>query len=50
MAGVIEKRREFLELMRDCTLKKGFFTVHDIEEQTKIPRSTIQDWINRLSD
>ncbi|MBN2733901.1 MAG: sugar-specific transcriptional regulator TrmB [Methanomicrobiaceae archaeon] len=50
MAGVIEKRREFLELMRDCTLRNGYFTVHDIEEETKIPRSTIQDWINRLAE
>ena len=50
MAGVIEKRRELLELMRECTLKNGFFTVHDIEEQTNIARSTIQDWINRLSE
>ncbi|MDD4126548.1 MAG: sugar-specific transcriptional regulator TrmB, partial [Methanomicrobium sp.] len=48
MAGVIEKRRELLELMRDCTLKNGYFLVHDIEEKTQIPRSTIQDWINRL--
>ncbi|MDD3976940.1 MAG: sugar-specific transcriptional regulator TrmB [Methanomicrobium sp.] len=50
MAGVIEKRRELLELMRECTLKKGYFSVHDIEEKTQIPRSTIQDWITRLID
>ncbi|MBR6496797.1 MAG: sugar-specific transcriptional regulator TrmB [Methanomicrobium sp.] len=50
MAGVIEKRRELLDLMRECTLKNGFFTVHDIECVKNIPRSTIQDWINRLMD
>ncbi len=50
MAGVIEKRRELLDLMRECTLKNGFFTVHDIESVKNIPRSTIQDWINRLMD
>lgn len=50
MAGVIEKRRELLDLMRECTLKNGFFTVHDIECVTKLPRSTVQDWVNRLAD
>ncbi|MBP2132640.1 hypothetical protein J2128_000561 [Methanomicrobium sp. W14] len=50
MAGVIEKRRELLELMRECTLDRGYFIVHDIEEKTNLPRSTVQDWINRLVD
>jgi hypothetical protein len=34
--------------MRQCTLDAGSFTVQDIAEQTGIPRSTAQDWINRL--
>ena len=34
--------------MRQCTLDAGSFTVQDLAEQTGIPRSTAQDWINRL--
>jgi hypothetical protein len=48
MTGVLEKRRELLRLMREYTLEKGFFTVSEIAEITSIPRSTMQDWINRL--
>jgi len=48
MTGVLEKRREYLRLMRQCTLDAGYFTVTDISRQTGIPRSTAQDWINRL--
>ncbi|WAI01058.1 sugar-specific transcriptional regulator TrmB [Methanogenium organophilum] len=48
MAGVIEKRRELLGIMREFTLEYGFFTINDIADATDIPRSTIQDWINRL--
>jgi hypothetical protein len=49
MAGVLEKRRELLGFMRDFTLEKGFFTVNDIAGTSGIPRSTVQDWINRLA-
>ena len=48
MTGVLEHRREYLRLMRQHTLDKGFFTVTDIHTAAKIPRSTAQDWVNRL--
>ena len=48
MTGVLEHRREYLRLMRQQTLAKGFFTVTDIHQSAKIPRSTAQDWVNRL--
>lgn len=50
MRGVIKRRREFLHLMRVCTLENGSFTVTDIQEGAGVPRSTAQDWINRLVD
>jgi hypothetical protein len=50
MPGVLERRREILKLMRTCTLDQGFFTVSDITASTGLPRSTAQDWINRLLD
>ena len=34
--------------MRQATLESGYFTVVDIAEATKTPRSTVQDWVNRL--
>lgn len=48
MRGVIKRRREFLHLMRAFTLEKGSFTVTDIQNGAGVPRSTAQDWINRL--
>lgn len=36
--------------MREYTLEKGFFTTTEIAESSSIPRSTMQDWINRLID
>jgi len=48
MAGVLEKRRELLNSMRDLTLEHGYFTVNDIAEAMEIPRSTVQDWVSRL--
>ncbi len=48
MTGVLAKRREYLRLMRQCTLDSGSFTVTEIAEQIHLPRSTVQDWINRL--
>jgi hypothetical protein len=50
MPGVLERRREILKLMRSYTLDRGFFTVSDIAGSTGLPRSTAQDWINRLLD
>ena len=48
MSSVLERRRKFLRLMRQFTLDNGFFTVTDIQHATGIPRSTTQDWVNRL--
>jgi hypothetical protein len=50
MPGVLERRREILRLMRSYTLDRGFFTVSDVARSTGLPRSTAQDWINRLLD
>ena len=48
MASVLEHRRDYLRLMRQFTLDNGFFTVTDIQHAAGIPRSTAQDWVNRL--
>jgi hypothetical protein len=48
MTGVLAKRREYLKLMRQCTLDAGSFTVTEIADRIGLPRSTVQDWINRL--
>jgi hypothetical protein len=48
MSSVLEHRREYLRLMRQTTLDKGFFTVTEIQKTAGIPRSTAQDWVNRL--
>jgi hypothetical protein len=48
MTGVLEHRREYLRLMRQHTLEKGFFTVTDLHTAANIPRSTAQDWVTRL--
>lgn len=34
--------------MRQATLERGFFTVADVAAATDTPRSTVQDWVNRL--
>jgi hypothetical protein len=34
--------------MRQFTVDKGYFTVTDIQHTAGIPRSTVQDWVNRL--
>lgn len=48
MSRVLERRKEYLRLMRQATLERGYFTVADIAEATETPRSTVQDWVNRL--
>jgi hypothetical protein len=48
MSSVLEHRRDYLRMMRQFTLDKGFFTVADIHKTASIPRSTAQDWVNRL--
>lgn len=50
MQGVIERRRSYLHLMRRLTLEKGYFTVQEIQQEAGVPRSTVQDWIFRLSE
>ena len=48
MSSVLEHRRTYLRLMRQFTLDKGWFTVTEIQKSTSIPRTTAQDWVNRL--
>ncbi|MGB4197014.1 MAG: helix-turn-helix domain-containing protein, partial [Methanoculleus sp.] len=48
MSRVLERRKQLMRLMRQATLDNGYFTVAGIAEATGIPRSTIQDWVNRL--
>ena len=48
MTGVLEHRRAYLRLMRQFTLDNGFFTVGEFQQAARIPRSTAQDWVNRL--
>ncbi len=50
MRGVLKRRREFLRMMRAFTFERGYFTVTDIQKTVDVPRSTAQDWINRLVD
>lgn len=46
--GVLHRRTLFLQAMRQKTFESGYFTTADIAESESIPRSTAQDWINRL--
>ncbi|HJJ35583.1 MAG TPA: sugar-specific transcriptional regulator TrmB [Methanocorpusculum sp.] len=46
--GVLHRRTLFLQAMRQKTFAAGYFTTADIAESVSIPRSTAQDWINRL--
>ncbi|MDD1687077.1 helix-turn-helix domain-containing protein [Methanoregula sp.] len=48
MSSVLEHRRHYLRMMRQFTLDNGQFTVTDIQKSAGIPRSTAQDWVNRL--
>ncbi|HPD76606.1 MAG TPA: sugar-specific transcriptional regulator TrmB [Methanoregulaceae archaeon] len=48
MSSVLEHRRRYLRMMRQFTLDRGFFTVTQIQKSAGIPRSTAQDWVNRL--
>jgi hypothetical protein len=48
MSRVLERRKQYLRLMRQLTLDKGYFTVTDIAGPFDLPRSTAQDWIGRL--
>jgi hypothetical protein len=48
MSRVLERRKQYLRLMRQVTLERGYFTVADIAGAFDTPRSTVQDWVNRL--
>ncbi len=48
MHGVLERRRQYLRLMRQFTVDQGYFTVTDIQKTAGVPRSTAQDWVLRL--
>ena len=37
MPGLIERRKEYLELIRRFTLEQGYFTVSDIAEEAGVP-------------
>lgn len=50
MLKSLEKRKELLGLIGKVTQDKGYFDVYDLSEATGMPRSTIQDWINRFVD
>ncbi|RJS71956.1 MAG: hypothetical protein CW694_03880 [Candidatus Syntrophoarchaeum sp. WYZ-LMO15] len=47
---VLERRRICLELASSLSEEKGYFTIKEIADRARMPRSTVQDWINRLID
>jgi hypothetical protein len=50
MLKSLEKRKELLDLIEKLSHEKGYFDVYDLSESTGMPRSTIQDWVNRFVD
>jgi len=50
MLKSLEKRKELLGLIENMSHDKGFFDVYDLSDATGMPRSTIQDWVNRFVD
>lgn len=46
--GVLHRRSVFMQAMRRRTFEAGYFTTVDIALAADVPRSTAQDWINRL--
>ncbi len=48
MSKLLEKRRLLLKAAKNLTLDKGCFTLNDLSRELKLPRSTLQDWINRF--
>jgi hypothetical protein len=50
MLKVLEKRRELIDIIEEITGEKGCFDVQDLVSRTGLPRSTLQDWINRFVD
>jgi hypothetical protein len=45
---MIARRVQFLQTMRQMTFETGHFTTAELAEVATMPRSTAQDWINRL--
>lgn len=50
MLKVLRKRKELMKLIQQIVDDKGYFDVYDLEAVTGLPRSTLQDWINRFMD
>lgn len=50
MLKVLRKRKELMKLIQQVVQDKGYFDVYDLEAVTGLPRSTLQDWINRFLD
>ncbi len=50
MLKSLEKRKELLGLIETITHDKGCFDVYDLAQATGMPRSTLQDWLNRFVD
>lgn len=48
MSKILKKRAICLNLIKSLNKTKGYFTINDLLKETSVPRSTIQDWINRL--
>ncbi len=46
--GVLGRRGQFLQVIRQMTFESGHFTTAELAETVQLPRSTAQDWINRL--
>ena len=50
MLKSLEKRKELLGIIEKIAHGKGYFDVYDLSEATGMPRSTLQDWVNRFVD
>ena len=46
--GMVARRGQFVQAMRQMTFEAGYFTTAELAEAAAVPRSTAQDWINRL--
>jgi hypothetical protein len=46
--GMIARHSQFLQAIRQMTFETGHFTTTELAEMVRIPRSTAQDWVNRL--
>jgi hypothetical protein len=47
-SGVLARRGSFIASMRQMTFEEGHFTTTDLASAMEVPRSTAQDWVNRL--